>query len=279
MIGALQRWFGRNAGQGLREAPPAGRTVSLEQIADGGERVTHLYPNDCYFAHLSIYHFALPYCRGRIVLDAGSGAGYGARFLAANGAARVEAIEFSELAVAFSRQHFSEPNLTYRQGDITRLPDHFAARSFDTIFTSNVLEHVADVGGFLHGAARLLRNEGTIVFVVPPITNAAHLAADIANRYHVNHWSPHQWRAALRRYFDDVTTFRHGYERTDVALDFGNTPEQTRVTERDFVIEPCEIDDLYRRHTFSAVFVVQRPRPAGSLPPAGEPIQFELPRF
>jgi hypothetical protein len=29
-----------------------------QEIAFGGERVTHLYPRDLYYAHLSIYWFA-----------------------------------------------------------------------------------------------------------------------------------------------------------------------------------------------------------------------------
>jgi hypothetical protein len=32
---------------------------SVEEINVGSERVTHLYPNDCYYARLSIYYFFL----------------------------------------------------------------------------------------------------------------------------------------------------------------------------------------------------------------------------
>jgi hypothetical protein len=49
----------------------------IDEIMNKGERVTHLYPNDCYYGHLSIYYFALQFCQGGTVLDAGSGAGYG----------------------------------------------------------------------------------------------------------------------------------------------------------------------------------------------------------
>ena len=51
-------------------APQPRREISLAEISDGGERMTHLYPNDCYFAHLSIYDFALPWTTGKVVLDA-----------------------------------------------------------------------------------------------------------------------------------------------------------------------------------------------------------------
>lgn len=45
------------------------------RIMNNGERVTRLYPNDSYFAHLSIYSFAVDYCRGCHVPNAGCGAG------------------------------------------------------------------------------------------------------------------------------------------------------------------------------------------------------------
>lgn len=35
--------------------------TEAQEIAYGGERVTHLYPNDCYYAHLSItMHYPTP---------------------------------------------------------------------------------------------------------------------------------------------------------------------------------------------------------------------------
>ena len=55
----------------LPRPPPPESSAQIALISDGGERVLHLYPNDCYFAHLSIYRFALDLCRGRTVLDAG----------------------------------------------------------------------------------------------------------------------------------------------------------------------------------------------------------------
>ena len=80
-------------------------------MTDHGEGVIHLYKNDCYFAHLSIYSFAVPLCRGRRVLDSGSGAGYSSCHLADNGAARVVGYELNEGAVRFSRENFRPSNL------------------------------------------------------------------------------------------------------------------------------------------------------------------------
>jgi S-adenosylmethionine-dependent methyltransferase len=47
--------------------------------------------------------------------------------------------------------------------DVTRLPDLFAARSFDLILCHNVLEYVDDPGAVLCNTARLLRNSSAIL--------------------------------------------------------------------------------------------------------------------
>jgi hypothetical protein len=50
--------------------------ITDEQLSNIGERV--IVDNTWFYrAHLSIYHFVLPYVWGQKVLDAGTGAGYG----------------------------------------------------------------------------------------------------------------------------------------------------------------------------------------------------------
>jgi 2-polyprenyl-3-methyl-5-hydroxy-6-metoxy-1,4-benzoquinol methylase len=111
---------------------------NYKEISNAGERVTHLYPNDCFYAHLSIYYFSTQFCQNRSVLDAGSGSGYGSAYLADHGAKFVDAIEINKVSVAFSNQHFKKPNLRYQVMDLNDLVG-FQPQSFDIIFTSNVL--------------------------------------------------------------------------------------------------------------------------------------------
>lgn len=259
--------------------PPPESAAQIALISDGGERVLHLYPNDCYFAHLSIYRFALDLCRGRTVLDAGSGSGYGAAYLARQGARQVTAVEFDDSAVLFSRAHFALPNLQYHQGDISRIGSTLPPSEFDLVFTSNVVEHIQDVGGFLRGSVRCLKPEGTLVFAVPPIVSQERLDDDLRNPHHINHWSPHQWHDALSRHYREVVPYRHSYERSDIALDFANTPAQTRVDENDFLFEAVPLERLYSEHTFTALFVARDPIGATVQSRAHEVIDFPLPTF
>ena len=239
----------------------------------GGERVTHLYPNDCYFAHLSIYYFALPFARDKVVLDAGSGSGYGANFLANHGASFVYGVDASALAVQFSDATFKRPNLAFRQMDleqITIFPEH----SFDLILTSNALEHVANVQDFLFAAHSVLKPDGVLIVAVPPLTNAASKAADSGNPYHLNIWSPRQWHYVFGLYFDQVQPFRHYFKRSDIRLDFVNSPRRTRITEQDFGFDVVSLAEMHEMPTLSALFVIRGPKPAHQLPAPGAAMRY-----
>ena len=265
----------RAAGERLVAALDNGHRAgwTMEEITDGGERVTHLFPNDCFIAHRSLYHFAVPYVADANVLDAGSGAGYGAAHLADRGARLVLGVDASAKAVAFSRHHFARPNLRYEVRDLERLRD-LELRSWDVVLCSNVLEHVADADRFLRGVWGLLRSDGLFILAVPPIVSDALRAQNLANQYHLNIWSPRQWAHALGRYFAEVEAYQHWYERPGIELNLSNSPAETVIREEDFVFRPVGIDGLYDVPTITAVFTARRPVAADALPAPGGRLSF-----
>lgn len=98
---------------------------------------------------------------GSRVLEVGAGAGWQAAILAEAGH-RVTAIDipdgkYDEIAVF--------PIVKY-DGDRFSFP----ARSFDVVFSSNVLEHVADLEVLLMEVKRVLEPNGIAVFVLPTPT-------------------------------------------------------------------------------------------------------------
>jgi SAM-dependent methyltransferase len=215
--------------------------IELIAITNGGERVTHLYPNDCYYAHLSLYRFALQFGRQKSVLDAGSGTGYGSAYLADRGAREVWGIDISADAIAFSQHHFRKPNLRYHVMDVqdpSKLPSHY----FDVVFSSNVPEHLPDVPKFLRVMQRVLAPDGALIIAVPPVIHEASRAENIAIPHHLNIWSPRQWYATLGAYFADVQCYRHDFDKPGVALDFTNYPSQTVIDEDDFSFHPVSLD-------------------------------------
>lgn len=231
----------------------------------GAERVTHLYPNDCYYAHLSIYRFASHFLQDGNVLDAGSGAGYGSAYLANHGARFVSGIDFSSEAVAFSQEHFQRPNLSFRQMNLEKISG-FEKATFDLIFTSNVLEHVSNVAPFFYTASQLLKPGGVVIIAVPPVINWLLQADNISNPFHLNIWSPRQWHHVMNQYFANIQCYQHMWDKTDVVLNFAGTPEQSVVTEQDFVFTPITLDEMFYKPTLTAIFLARNPRSADGIP-------------
>lgn len=243
-------------------------------ITNDGERVSPDVPNALFLAHLSIYRFAGQWAMGAHVLDAGCGTGYGAAWLADHGAASVLGVDIEPAAIAHARRHAVRPNVAFAVADLAHVVDVGApAGGWDLIVSSNALEHVWGVDDFFRGAWTRLAPGGTVVIAVPGVLDDASRVLQMSNRYHLNIWSPEQWRHALARYFADVTAHRHWLDRTDVAFDPAVDPGTNRLGEADFAFEAMASDDL-RAPSLSHVFVATGPRAPSDVPAAGTPLAF-----
>ncbi|MEO5359968.1 MAG: class I SAM-dependent methyltransferase [Nitrospirota bacterium] len=218
---------------GLREKSP------VEGFLDFGERVTHLIPNDMYYAHLSIYRYAMDFAKDKTVIDAGCGTGYGSAYMARSGAGFVHGIEVSPGAVALAAQYFSAPNLKFYEMDVQNISG-FEDHSVDFIVSSNVLEHVPNPWLALHSFARLLNPDGVFMLAVPPITDEDLRARNLAIPYHLNIWSPQQWHYAVSCFFEEVETCRHWFKDGKSHPDFGSDPNNAAFNEMDFVFEQVQ---------------------------------------
>lgn len=243
-----------------------------DYIGENYERVSHLVQDATYHGHMSIYRFAAGFCQDAKVLDAGSGAGYGAAYLAGTGARHVLGIDVSERAVAFSRYHFRRPDLEFQTLNLEEVTA-LLPRRFDLIFCSNTLEHVPDVLGTLRGFWRLLEPEGTLVLAVPPITDDRLLYLNLINRYHLNLWSPRQWAFVLGQFFDQATPYLHGVGRIGQDVDEYLATGASLAAE-DFPIEPGTVAEMYEKFTLTAIWVARGPRDIAVVPAEGDPVTF-----
>jgi 2-polyprenyl-3-methyl-5-hydroxy-6-metoxy-1,4-benzoquinol methylase len=232
---------------------------TVDLIRNKGERATHLHPNDNYTSHLSVYNFAVQFCQGRTVLDAGSGSGYGSAYLAEKGAKQVVGIEVDADAVQFSKQVFGKtPNLSYRQMNLEKIQG-FKQDEFDVIFSSNVLEHVPDVHAFFRKAVQILNSSGKMVLAVPEIQDdMVKVIANLNNPFHVNIWTMKQWQHVLEQYFEEVIPYRHSVLSVS-KFNSTNKPEESELTLDDFeVVEAANPD---KRGLFlTAVFLASHPQ-------------------
>ncbi|MGW4350544.1 class I SAM-dependent methyltransferase [Nocardia sp. NPDC004582] len=98
------------------------------------------------------------------VLDAGSGIGGTARFIADSRGCRVTAVDltedYCETARWINRLVGLDDRISVRQGDVTELP--FADNSFDAIFSQHVQMNIADKDGLYREAHRVLDAGGLL---------------------------------------------------------------------------------------------------------------------
>src|SRR5579864_8810676 len=115
-----------------RRRPGSSRARERERLAEfTGERVIpgQVDP-DLMNEHLARYAFAARLARGKRVLDASCGAGYGSAELAKS-AAWVLGVDQAEDAVEFARENYRLPNLRFVRGSVGALPHPGA--SFDLV--------------------------------------------------------------------------------------------------------------------------------------------------
>ena len=235
------------------------------------ERISFLYPNDCYFAHLSIYHFASRWCEGKTVLDAGCGTGYGTNHLVKCGAKKVYGVDASSEAISHGRMNFSGENVEFIVENLTTL-SRFEDHSFDLIVASNSLEHVEGIDRFFHAAWRLLKKNGVLIVAVPAALNERAVAEELSNPFHLNIWSPRHWFSTLQLYFNSIRCFSHLLAKPGVTFQPQNTPEETVINEADFSFQEESLSTLSEMPSFTGIFVATGPVAKEKLPEKDKPL-------
>lgn len=95
-------------------------------------------------------------------LELGAGDGFISTLLA-DRCGELISTDFNERRLA--RQDYGK--VMYRICDAEELDQHFAEKSFDLVFSSNLLEHVPDPGRALCGIQRVLKDDGITIHCLP----------------------------------------------------------------------------------------------------------------
>jgi SAM-dependent methyltransferase len=146
--------------------------------------------------HLVAYHYAQDCVRGKTVLDAGCGDGYGTDRLAET-AARALGVDRSAETIALAAQRYQRPNLAYRVCELPRLTD--LGEQFDVVCNFQVIEHLVDPRPFLQQARAVLAAGGCLIVTTPNRLNSF-----VENPYHVHEYVADELAALLRSVFGQV---------------------------------------------------------------------------
>ena len=155
--------------------------------------------------HLARYAFAARLARGKRVLDAGCGAGYGSAELAQSALA-VVGVDRAAEAIDFARAAYRLPNLSFERASCAALPHPDGA--FDLVVAFEVIEHLENWREFLGEARRVLAPTGQFMVSTPNrLYYTESRGPDGANPFHVHEFGFEEFGAELRSVFASVSMF------------------------------------------------------------------------
>jgi len=183
---------------------PGSDSAAAAPLPFTGERFTPECAREIWYEHWHRYQFVSALARGKRVLDAACGEGYGSALLART-AASVTGIDIAADAVEHARARYGTlANLRFDQGDCTALA--FEPGSFDLIVSFETLEHVAAQQALVDGFARALADNGLLVISSPDKRTYSD-ETGYRNEHHVRELYRDELLALLRTQFPHVRLY------------------------------------------------------------------------
>lgn len=171
-----------------------------------GER---FLPDECQgemaIEHYQRYQFARQLVKGKKVLDAACGEGYGSNLLSRT-AACVCGLDLDQGAVDSARQKYESDRLSFFCGSIEKLP--FEDHSFDAVISFETIEHVNEEiqKNFLSEIRRILKPDGILIMSTP---NKAVYTDRVKgkNSFHIKEFYVEEFQNFLDGYFQNRKMF------------------------------------------------------------------------
>ncbi len=162
-----------------------------------GERFTPECEREIWYEHYHRYAFACPLVKGKTVLDAASGEGYGTHLLATT-AARAVGVDVDSDTIAHARRRYGAVTRgkvpEFIQASCDHLP--FEDSSFDVVVSFETLEHLSAQEAMLAEFERVLKPNGFIIISTPDKAIYSD-ATGYDNPYHVKELYRHEFQALL----------------------------------------------------------------------------------
>lgn len=176
----------------------------LDRLEFTGERFTPECVREIWYEHWHRYAFALSLARGKRVLDAACGEGYGSNLLASV-AEEVVGVDISAKAIEHARSAYgAEANLRFERSDAANL--NFPDGHFDVVVSFETLEHLQAQAELVAGFARVLAADGVLLISSPD----KHTYSDVSgfrNEFHVRELYREELLGLLSPHFRQIRLY------------------------------------------------------------------------
>ena len=149
--------------------------------------------------HYQRYRFALQLVKGKTILDAACGEGYGS-YLLSQEATHVFGMDIDAVVVSEASKKYTASNLQYLVGNVSSLP--FENGSFDCVVSFETLEHIDSDSQikFLSEIKRILKPDGILIMSSPNKAVYTDLVQG-KNKFHIKELYCNEFIELLKNYF------------------------------------------------------------------------------
>ncbi|WP_395374404.1 methyltransferase domain-containing protein [Marinicella sp. W31] len=168
-----------------------------------GERFTPECQREIWYEHMHRYAMLEPVIKGKTVLDAACGEGYGSHMLS-QWADSVVGVDIDEQAITHAHKRYQIDNLEFKQSDVLQLP--FADDHFDVVVSFETLEHLAEHEALLTEFKRVLKSDGCLIISTPDKAEYSDKTG-FDNAYHVKELYQHEFKDLLDQFFPEQQWF------------------------------------------------------------------------
>ena len=190
------------------------------------ERIDPLQQNDqLSLDHYARYLFVAPFCKGKRVLDAACGTGFGTHMLATFGASAILGVDNATEAISYANAHYNHPNANYLKRGIEDL-SNTELGTFDLIVSFETLEHLPNTRAAIDIFAALLAPKGTLIVSVP---NEGEQKVD--NQFHLVQFTLSSLLSLLNAQFNQVVPYLQIFTLSSTITPHGTFTEGVAGTE------------------------------------------------
>jgi 2-polyprenyl-3-methyl-5-hydroxy-6-metoxy-1,4-benzoquinol methylase len=182
------------------------------EIRDTGERMLPTREDEIsvvFSRHKFAYEYLRKFVEQKTVIDVGCGTGYGCAILAEK-ARLVCGVDYDEEAIAYCSHHYAAPNVKYIQQDVASIK---LDRQFDVAVSLQVIEHMADLAGFVEQLKRVVKPGGTIVISTPNVKQSTEHKSD--NPFHHNEMNYSRFTKLIGDHFTAFELLGVAYARSN----------------------------------------------------------------
>ncbi len=185
----------------------------MSEIVVTGERfIPESQDDELELEHMERYYTACRFVKGKIVLDAACGEGYGS-YLLARTAKSVIGVDIDNRTIINAKEKYSDAeNIQYIQGSVEKL-DFIESQTIDVVISFETIEHVSKYIQlqFMSEIKRILKRDGLLIMSSPnkkEYTDRYHFH----NHFHVHELYVEEFLDLLKTKFRNIRLYRQYLE-------------------------------------------------------------------